>query len=691
VLIYLALFASCVLVEAQAEYMGIQQPRLQESLMKLFWGDILSQQTSLAGTYAQIGALIGFLSFACLSAFWSWRTKTPSWLVQCGLCCALVLLVHALFLMRSMATYPQLYADSAEGVSAALFPLAVDGLGLGGVNAIMIGLGLMLAFFPIALIARLPSFDIWGWYVGGLGLGTIMLVPFFFLASRPNPGDAHPERPNVLVIAVDSLRSDMLEDPEATPNIRAFTDRAIVFENAHTVIGRTMPSWVSILTGQYPHTHGIRHMFPGAAKRSQIQHSVAKLLQPKGYVTGVITDSAGEIFSRIDLGFDDVDAPSFTLKSNVRLAGLKPHVHLFPYLVDIDRGEGTPILNAHEALSDPDWLTDRAKSWVDEHLYDPFFLTVFYSSGHFPFASRAPFHSRFTDENYRGRSRFRKATFASALSGEERAAEEAQIRGLYRGAVAASDAAIGDLLSHLESRGLLENTIVVITADHGENTYEHGLGVGHGDHLYGRAGHHVPLVIHRPGGVGGGRVVNKQVRTIDIAPTLFELLGLATPSNIDGVALLGREDDPTVVDRPVFAETGLWFFPAETQRLEGRQIRFFDGFASFRFEDETTTIYLDPAYEESVTMAKHRMLLQDGWKLIYLPTRDAVRWELYDMDADPGERHDVAGDPEAATRLKTMKETLLTWMLADPDSVRLGDYVVPSRPLGWNEREGAKL
>jgi hypothetical protein len=61
------------------------------------------------------------------------------------------------------------------------------------------------------------------------------------------------------------------------------------------------------------------------------------------------------------------------------------------------------------------------------------------------------------------------------------------------------------------------------------------------------------------------------------------------------------------------------------------------------------------------------------------------------MEADPGEKHDLAGDPRAATRLKAMKETMLAWMLADPDSMHLGDYVVPSRPLGWNDEEAAAL
>ena len=687
VLLYMGLFVSCLIVETQADYMGVQTPRLQESLMKHFWGDILSQQTALAGMYARIGALTGLTAFLALSAFWSFRRKRPKWPLQLAITALVVAVAHSLLLMRSMATYPQLYDGVSESVTALLFPIAVDVLGLAIIEWTLIVLGAAAAFFPLALIPRLPHFDTWGWYLGGLLIGSATTVPFIFLKGEPVAGGERP-RPNVVMIAVDSLRSDMLEDAEATPHLRTFADRATLFTNAHSVIGRTMPSWTSILTGQYPHTHGIRHMFPRLGSDRRVKETVVDVARNAGYATGVITDSAGEIFSRIDLGFSDVDAPNFTLKSNIELGGIKPHVHLMPYLVDVDKGEHAPILNAHESIGDPFWLTDRAKSWVDDHLQTPFFLTVFYSSGHFPFASPAPFHSRFTDPEYRGRSRFQKATFGQPLQGDEREAEEAQIRGLYRGAIAASDAAIGDLLDHLEERGLLDNTIVIVTADHGEHTYESDLGVGHGDHLYGREGHHVPLLIHQPGGQDGGNKPSHQVRTIDIAPTLLGLMNLDMKSPMDGVNLFAATDGPNK-DLPVFAETGLWFFPSETKRLKGRQIRFFDGFSSFRFEKESTSIYLNPEYEESIVMAKHRMLQDDGYKLLYIPTRDGVRWELYKVAEDPHEKEDLASKPEMQQRLRGMQDAMVAWLLEDDRATRLGDFVVPKRPLAW-ENEGGK-
>jgi arylsulfatase A-like enzyme len=683
VLLYMGLFVSCLIVDTQADYMGVQTPGLQESLMKLFWGDILSQQTALAGVYARIGVYAGLIAFLLLSSVWSWRRSNPRWPIQILAVVGLVALVHCLLLMRSIGTYPQLYDGVNETLTRLLFPLAVDVLSPTIIDWTLGAMAAAFAFFVLAHIPRLPDFDIWGWYVGGLAIGTAATLPFFFLQGEPTAGGER-QKPNVLILAVDSLRGDMLEDTEATPQLNAFAERSVRFTNAHSVIGRTMPSWVSILTGQYPHTHGIRHMFPALSNDRRVPVSVVDAARLAGYSTGVITDSAGEIFSRIDLGFSDVDAPNFTLKSNIELGGMKPHVHLMPNLVDIDKGKRAPILHAHESIGDPFWLTNRAKAWIDDRLHEPFMLTVFYSSGHFPFASPSPYHKQFTDPDYRGRSRFQKATFNHPLSGDEKSQEEAHIRGLYRGAIAASDAAIGELLTHLQEHGLLDNTIVIITADHGENTYETDLGVGHGDHLYGRAGHHVPLLIHRPGGLDAGSMVTRQVRTVDIAPTLFSLLGFKAPMRMDGTSLLPLGDE---TDLPVFAETGLWFFPSETKRLQGRQITFFDGFSPFRFQDGSTAIYLNPEFDESVVMAKHRMLQNDGWKLLYIPTRDGVRWELYDLEKDPQEHEDLAAVPAAKERLESMQATMLAWLLEDEGAAKVGDFVVPKRPLGW-EHEG---
>jgi len=688
-LIYGAHFALCVAFHARAEYLGVEDEELTTRLVALFEDEILAHQLGLLATYLAIGAAVGLLAWTFVDLarrvdrrpYRPWRhlywTATLIWAV------------HIWFLARSAATHPAIYEPQ---VDASLYLAVVFWLGTDvlprwlldtlGYAALATALGLGLTLLWRRGRRRLilsPGPRALPVAAGGALLGAAMA-----LAAAPPAPPAPTARPNVVLIAVDSLRGDMLGlDPPVTPVIDAFAARAAAFDNAYSVMPRTFPAWASLLTGRYPHGHGVRHMFPVPRDGPVVSGSLGHILARAGYRTAVISDFAGEVFTRGDFGFQHVVAPEFTLRSNVRLGSLKIHVHLMPYLVGLFEGAGHPELLAFERLGDPRWLTRRALSWIGADDPRPFFLVVFYSSGHFPFASHAPFYDRFTEPGYRGRSRFHKATVGQPLEGLAREREEAHIRGLYKGAIAASDAAIGELLRGLEARGLFERSVIVVTADHGETLYEDGLGVGHGDHLYGRATLHVPLLLRWPGFPHEGRRVAASVPLVDVAPTVLGRIGLIPRPDLDGVDLapsLAAPGPPP--HRPVFAETGLTFFPPETHRVDDR-IQFAAGFDAFRFDPETWEIYLDPRYEDMAILAKHRALIEGDWKLIYVPTRDGVRWELYDTARDPGDSHDLAAlEPE---RLEAMRARLLAWMLEDPRLVHLSDYVAPRGPLGLDE------
>lgn len=682
-LFHVGLFALSVLFHARAEYLGVEDAELTARLIALFEDQLVAQQLGLLALHAAIGAATGLVAFASLALLRRVRRRPHRALRTLGGVLALTALAHTLVLMRSIAEHPAIYEPQVDHslYLAACFTLAVDVLPRGLLAAIPWAfLAAVLAL--AAVLVRRAAPDLRAAFATarraaalaaavGLAAGALARV-----ATAPSP-PVRADRPNVLLIAVDSLRADMLRHtPPVTPHIDALAARGASFDRAYSVMPRTFPSWASILTGRYPHAHGVRHMFPPPRDGLVVEGSLPTLLAAAGYRTAVISDFAGDVFTRGDFGFEHVHAPEFTLESNVRLGGLKLHVHLLPYLVELARGAGFPELLAFERLGDPRWLTDLTLDFVDRPDPRPFFATVFYSSGHFPFASQAPYYDRFTDPAYRGRSRFHKATIGAPLDGPARAAEEAHIRGLYQGAVAASDAAIGDLLAALDARGLLDHTLVVVTADHGETLYEDGLGVGHGDHLYGAATLHVPLVFRFPGHPRPGARVAAPTPLVDIAPTLLARLGLPAPPRLDGVdqslVIEGRAPERS---RPIYAETGLTFFPPETDRLDGRRIRYADGFSAFRFDPGTWAIYLDPAYEHSALLAKHRALIADDRKLVYIPTRDGVRWELYDVVADPGDLHDLAAAEPA--RLAELQKQLYAWLLEDEGAVRHGDFVVP--------------
>ncbi|TNF31367.1 MAG: hypothetical protein EP329_12495 [Deltaproteobacteria bacterium] len=691
-LFYAGMFGLSVAFHADAEYLGVKDEAVTSRLIDLFHDQIIAQQLGLLALYLAIGAAVGLAAFGFVEVARRGSGRPYRALRHLYWVVLATFLVHSWFLVWSIGHHPAMYEPQTHNSTylAVLFWLGTDVLPRPVVEAAPFA----LAAVAVALLVRLAVRS-----RGGLGLrhpaderlplvGPAAAGVFFgvvarlvFGASAAAPPAASGERPNVLIIAVDSLRADVLaRDPAVTPSIDAFARSAVSFDAAYSVMPRTFPAWASILTGKYPHHHGVRNMFPAPRPGLIIADGLPEVLARAGYRTAVVSDFAGDVFVRGDFGFAHVDAPEFTLASNVRLGGLKLHVHLLPYLVEVARGAGHPDLLAFERLGDPSWLTDRALDWLDEG-GRPFFLTVFYSSGHFPFAAPAPYYDRFTDPGYRGRSRFHKATIGSPLPDPaERAREERHIRGLYQGAVAASDAAIGQLLAGLDARGLRDDTLVVVTADHGEMLYEDGLGVGHGDHLYGRGTLNVPLVIRWPGLARPGTHIPTAVPLVDLAPTVLARLGLPAPAGVDGVdqgPVIAGDVPPT--PRPIFAETGLTFFPPETDRVDDR-VRFASGFSAFRFAPDTWAIYLDPKFEAVATLAKQRVLIAGDRKLVYVPTRDGVRLELYDTVNDPGDRHDLAA--AEPSRLAALERELYAWLAEDPGVVLLGDFVAPREPLG---------
>jgi arylsulfatase A-like enzyme len=297
----------------------------------------------------------------------------------------------------------------------------------------------------------------------------------------------------------------------------------------------------------------------------------------------------------------------------------------------------------------------------------PFFMTVFFSTAHFPYAAPAPYYARYTDPTYRGRFKYHKPV---GLGGEEEldASDVAQVRGLYDGAVTSIDDAVAQLLRALDEHGLRDDTIVVITADHGETLFDHGHGQGHGDHLFGDEGTHVPLVIIDPRRAGGMRDP-KVVRDVDIAATLYDLTSTPAPSDLDGVSLFKPHGDLAA-----FAETELWLgdVPALPDDLR------------LPYPSLAHLTEVDPAHHDEIvlrkdveavtTVARHRMVRDNRWKLVYVPTRRGVRYFLYDVVKDPGETNDVAAaHPDVVT---AMRGTLWRWMLEDRRMVERSGYLV---------------
>ena len=676
----LALFA-LDLLGLRVDYMGYTDDRAIARILREYGGDVARGQLALLGVMVLFGAGYGLLG----ATIGRWRARARGVPLGRGRAFAwgagVALAGHALLLLRHLVKYPQLYSEAFYDRG-------------GPARAVMVALTRhtrpsLFAFVAVgALAAALPLRDLAARLAraarGRMRLLAAALTGFVAVAvvldARSTRVGPHPalRRPNVLVVAVDSLRADRLFGAGATrfPAQRSLAEQAVRFRRAYVTVPRTFPSFVTLLTGRWPHEHGIRHMFPSAAERERIGPSLPSALAAAGYRTAVVSDYAGEIFARTPLGFDEVDVPRFDMHTIVALRGLQLHVNALPYAAGLVE-RLFPYVRALPERADPHRLADRALPRLRQLAAGardgrPFFATVFFSTPHFPYASPYPYYARFVDPLYAGPFLYDKPPLAPAAVGPT---DARHIQALYDGAIAAVDAELARLLRGLADAGVAEDTIVVVLADHGENLWEDArVGMGHGDHLIGDRADHVPLLVFDPRLPARARDVDAIVRDVDVAPTLAALCGVPLPfaSGVDlGPLLSGERRD---LGLAAFSETEYWFVPSGPGFQPDERLPYpaVTGATDLAPDGD---VFMRPEIEPLVVAAKHRAIRLGDWKLTYRPTRAGVRLDLYDLATDPEERASVATRfPE---RFVLMRDRLYEWLRRDPAAVQRGDFVVP--------------
>lgn len=487
----------------------------------------------------------------------------------------------------------------------------------------------------------------------------------------PPPGDG---RPSFLVIGIDGLRTDRSPRvrPELAPNLARLWARSVSFENAHVTVPRTIPSLTTLLTGRWPHGHGVRHMFPTRATRAAVGPALPKALAASGWSTAVVSFSGATPLVAIDFGFENVprlrghDVPFL-----VQGAFVQRQLALLPWTTMPAVRRAFPALRTDWSCCDPEEVTDEALRALDAASpRGPSLVFAFYETTHMPYAAPDPFYRRATDPAYDGPYRYECFAYKDGGAWGER--DLAQVHGLYDGCVAATDAAVGRLLEGLRARGLAERTVVVVLADHGENLGEPGLGFGHGDHLRGDHALAVPLAIADPRGRFAPRSVSAVVRDVDVAPTLAALAGVPLPSadGRDLAPLLSGE--AATLDLDAFAETEVPF-----GAFEGLPDSVpFPRFPDYLVVEGGVEAAMDPKWEDLLLAAKHRALTTDRWKLLYEPRRQGPTWRLFDRVRDPDEREDLSErEPEVFLALRAR---LLSWMARDGS--RLDERGFVARP-----------
>jgi arylsulfatase A-like enzyme/Tfp pilus assembly protein PilF len=369
-----------------------------------------------------------------------------------------------------------------------------------------------------------------------------------------------PRARNLLLVSIDTLRADHLGSygyaGAQTPRLDSLARSGLRFARATTVVPLTLPAHTSLLTGTFPAWHGVRDN--GGFYVGDDQTTLAETLRDKGYRTGgfvssFVLDGRWGIAQGFDTYFDDFDLEKFGGQAGM----------------DVIQRKGSETV-------------DQAVAWLGADRDRPFFAWVHLYDPHTPYEAAEPYRSRFP------------ATLAGAYDAE----------------IAVADAQVGRLLDALEVAGRLDDTVVVVTGDHGEMLGEHGEAT-HGFFIY-EAATHIPVIVAGPG--VPARAVDDRIRIVDLMPTALELLGVPAPAAVQGVSLMPLARGQRL---SLIAQCESWY----------------------------------PRYHYGWS----ELLSVQDERFHYIR---APRPELYDLQADPGELQDRSGDD--AARLSALDRALET-------------------------------
>ncbi len=398
--------------------------------------------------------------------------------------------------------------------------------------------------------------------------------------------------PDVVLVSIDTLRADRLGfagyERDTSPNLDRLAERGVVFERCISQAPWTLPSYGSLFTSLHPTEHRA------------------------GVSLGAEVWERGGSADDFEKGSDRLAEGVPTLAESLSAAGYRTCALYFNPFLDPVTGIGRGFDEYVNCSYGASAGVDRAIEWFERNEGLPSFLFLQLIDPHWPYAPPAPFDRAFAGRAVESISGY-PWSLALVRKRPPNAARKKLLSDLYDGEVAYVDAELGRLFAHLDDREQARDALVVVHSDHGEELWDHGR-LEHGHSLHDEV-LRVPLVIVRPSVLPPGRVAST-VRTIDVFPTILDLLGLTAPSGLRGSSLVGLARGEVDVELEAFAEAILW----------GRPYAPFD---------------------------EAKALVADGFKLV-LGDGDSLR-ELYRLEDDPRELTDLAlREPEDLARMRDL-------------------------------------
>ena len=455
-------------------------------------------------------------------------------------------------------------------------------------------------------------------------------------ASAPRPPAG---APNVILIVLDTVRADNLGlygyDRPTTPNLEAFARRGVRFNQARATAPYTLGTHASLFTGYWMSRTSVRVDAPLDGSRT----TLAEHLRDRGYATAGFVGNIfyGSAHYGLDRGFVRYHDVPGNITRRVTPREFARSCGLGEAIVTYLERKWRILAPMQRQRLDAGQVNREALAWLDGSARGdrPFFLFLNYFDAHSPYALPPETPRMFAHRSPEGvevaMKRVRElegdGTHGSPEIASLRAEVHSDLRDLYDDGISWIDRKLGELFDDLEKRGLVENTLVVLTADHGEMLGEHGL-IGHGDSLT-RPVVHVPLIV-----VGGrgmpvprGAAVDRPVSLRSVPATVLDLMGDPSPDAFPGPSLRtvweGRGDAG-----PIVSEMDHMHWLPRSSRMPvayGPMKLLTEGRWSYHRQDH-----------ESLGLQEH----------------------LFDLEVDPGECHDLAADSTHRATLEALRRRL---------------------------------
>jgi arylsulfatase A-like enzyme len=420
-------------------------------------------------------------------------------------------------------------------------------------------------------------------------------------------------RPNVLIYLIDTERPDHTSlygyARDTTPFLKKLGERALVFEDCQVQAPRTKQSIASLMTSLYSYTHGLIYNYDTIPKGAA---TLAQQLRAAGYITASVVANpfAGRI-SGLDRGFDYLEEWAVVQR----------------YRTD-----------AHDRATDSEAVNKILFPWLEQHRDEPFFLYAHVTDPHAPYRPPAGFEEKFAnpaetpefDRDYKslgGKNPYAGGTVISRAGCKQAGVNPdhfiRRAMDRYDGEILHNDWSLEQLVNKLKQLGILDNTLIVVVSDHGEEFWEHGW-TSHGHSLYQELTNGV-FLMWNPKLIPTPKRVREPVQLIDLMPTVLDLVGAPIPGVVEGQSLA-----PFVKGQP-FQRRG----PVMTSR------------------------FADPEAKKVGFVPENRIdaiaLLDANWKLIYREKGKEVgvsKVELYDRRSDRGDTKNVAAqNPQQVGRM----------------------------------------